>query len=166
MDKQAFLAANPQTREFFLLEAIQNGMARNEPSSISAAGAAYSLTNTAAALDFGTTDPVLVIAQPGTYLLLAQAQLDAAAATITTQTASLKLRRTNNTAADIGDVLTIDLLVMTTLTHTLGVFPIAPVTYTTTNSTDSLTIFGGLSATAGAGNINAVSARIQAIRLY
>lgn len=132
-----------------------------------AAGTAYSLTGTSAALDFGTTDPVVVIPSAGRWLLMALAQLDFAGATVSTQTAALKLRRTNNTAADITNaaIATLDLPVMTTLTHTFGVFHLPQVIYTTANTNDSLTIFGSLSATLGAGNLNAVAAQILAVKL-
>lgn len=130
------------------------------------AGSVYNLTDTAAAINLGTTDPVITLGAPGTYLILASAQLEYAAATITTQLAALKLRRTNNTAADVADSsVSIDLPAATTLTHTVGIFALPPVIYTTTNSDDAISVFGNLSAAAGAGQVTVSDASIVAIRI-
>jgi hypothetical protein len=130
------------------------------------AGTAYNLTDTAAAIDLGTTDPSITLGAAGTYLLFGSAQLEYAAATITTQTAALKLRRTNNTAADISDTpVTIDLPAATTLTHTVGIFGLPPVLYTTTNANDVISLFGNLSAAAGAGQVTVSDASIVAVRV-
>jgi len=132
------------------------------------AGTAYSLTNAAAKVDFGTTDPVIVIDKPGTYEVLAQIQLEYTGATVAAETATVKVRRTNNTAADASSVVVIDLPVATTLTHTYGIITIPPFTYTTANSDDSLEIFANVSAALGAGTIDAtaVGTKIRARRLY
>ena len=118
-------------------------------------GTAYTLTNAAAAVDFGTTDPAIVLAQAGTYLVLAQIHLDYAAATVVAETATIKVRRTNNTAADVSVVPVIDLPVATTETKTLGFFSVPPFVYTTANTDDAITIFANVSATLGAGAITA-----------
>lgn len=124
-------------------------------------------TGTSTLLDFGTTDPTLVIAAKGTYLLSAQVVLDLVGTTVTTQTAAFKLRRTNNTAADVtGATIAIDLPAMTTLTHTLGVFNFPQVLYTTANADDSIDLMGAVSASLGAGSITATAASITAVRLY
>jgi len=132
------------------------------------AGTAYSLTNTAAAIDFGTTDPAISITAAGTYLILAQVNLAYAAATVVAETATIKVRRTNNTAADASAVVVLDLPVATTLTHTYGIFPIPPFIYTTTNTDDALSLFGNVSAALGAGTIDAtaIGTSIVALRLY
>jgi hypothetical protein len=135
------------------------------PVSIVAAGTAYSLTNTSAALDFGTTDPVLTIPAAGTWLIFATAQLDYNGATFAaSRTVTLKLRRTNNTAADIAS-RTLKTQVITTLTFTMGVYPIAPQLYTTTNTDDSLSIFGDVSVVPTAGSLDAVAASIVAVKI-
>lgn len=121
------------------------------------AGTAYSLTNAAAAIDFGTTDPAIVLAQAGTYLVFAQVHLAYAGATVVAETASLKVRRTNNTAADLSEVVVIDLPVATTLTNSYGTVSIPPFVYTTTATNDAVTLFGQVSATLGAGTINATA---------
>ncbi len=132
-------------------------------------GTAYALTNTAAAVDFGTTDPSITITSAGTYLLIAQVQLDYAGATVVAETATVKLRRTNNTPADVAaSIITLDLPVATTLTNTYGIFTLPPVLYTTAAITDAVTIFANVSATLGAGTVNAVAlgTSIIAVRLY
>ena len=84
------------------------------------------------------------------------------------ETASIKVRRTNNTAADASQVVVLDLPASTLLTHTYGIFSIPSFTYTTANTDDILTIFGNVSAALGAGTIDAtaIGTSIAAIRLY
>lgn len=133
---------------------------------IHGAGTAYALTNAAAAIDLGTTDPAIVIGVAGTYLLLATLKVEYTGATVVAETATLKLRRTNNTAADVtATPVVIDLPVATTLTHTYGVVHLPPVLYTTTNTDDAISLFGQVSATLGAGTIDVSMADIVAIRI-
>lgn len=153
----------------FSVGEIQTGGNRvNYNLSAYGAGTAYVLTNTAAAIDFGTTDPVIVLNKVGTYLISGQVNLAYNAATVVAETASIKVRRTNNTAADLSAVVLLDLPVATTLTYTYGVFPIPPFTYTTAATDDSVTLFANVSATLGAGAINAtaIGTSIVAVRLY
>jgi len=140
----------------------------NQGLAVYAAGTAYSLTNSAAALDFGTTDPTLVIDSPGTYLIFGRALLKYNGATYAgTQTATLKLRRTNNTAADVSNATTTATMrIVTTITDTVGVMPLPPVIYTTSNSDDSISVFGVVSAAPAAGSVDATEASIVAIRLF
>jgi hypothetical protein len=132
------------------------------------AGTAYALTNTAAAIDFGTTDPALVLDKAGTYLIIGQVNLAYNAATVAAETAAFKVRRTNNTAADLSVVVPIDLPVSTALTYTYGVVQIPPFVYTTTATDDAVTLFANVSAGLGAGTIDAtaVGTSLVAIRLY
>jgi len=124
-----------------------------------AAGTVYALTNTAAALDFGTTDPSITITSAGTWKITAAVQVTYNAATVVAETATLKLRRTNNTAADLtSSTIIIDLPVATTLTHTYGIVMLPSVYYTTVNANDVVTIFGNVSAALGAGTIDAAAA--------
>ena len=131
-------------------------------------GTAYAFTDTAAALDFGTTDPAIVLDKAGTYLILGQVHLAYNGATVVAQTASIKVRRTNNTAADLSAVVVIDLPAATTLTHSYGVVPIPPFVYTTSVATDAVTLYGSVSAALGAGTIDAtaVGTSLVAVRLY
>jgi hypothetical protein len=121
------------------------------------AGTAYAFTNTAAAIDFGTTDPVVVLTRQGTYRINAQVHLTYNGATVAAETATIKVRRTNNTATDLSAVVVLDLPVATTLTHTYMIAQIPPFYVTTANVDDSVTIFGNVSAALGAGTIDATA---------
>lgn len=133
-----------------------------------AAGTAYTLTATAAALDFGTTDPTITLTGPGTYMIMARAKVDYSAATFAAvRTATLKLRRTNNTAADLtGGTATFLTQIITTLTYTAGLLPLPTVIYTTTNTDDVIKIFGDVSVLPTAGSIDVSAAELIAIKLY
>lgn len=141
---------------------------KNYAKTVYAAGTAYSLTATPAALTFGTTSPSLTLDKAGTYLLLARVNVKYVAATFAAaRTVTLKLRRTNNTAADLTNgtlVATTDII--TTLTYTFGVFDLPRILYTTTNTDDAITIFGDVSAIPSAGSLDAIAAEIVAVRLY
>lgn len=131
------------------------------------AGTPYAFTNSAAAIDFGTTDPAIVLDKAGTYLIAGQVNLAYNGATVVAETATIKVRRTNNTAADLSAVVVLDLPVATTLTHTYGVFQIPPFVYTTTATDDAVTLFGNVSAALGAGTIDAtaIGTSLVAVRL-
>ena len=139
----------------------------NAPVTAYGTGTLYSFTNTAAAINFGTTDPDLVINQAGNWLIFGQVNLAYAGATVAAETATIKVRRTNNTPADVGAVVVLDLPVATTLTHTYGIFQIPPFVYTTTGTTDALALFGNVSAALGAGTIDAtaIGTSLVAIRI-
>lgn len=152
---------------------VTSGGVRSVPAfgynvSVYAAGTAYSLTNTAAAIDVGTTDPAIVLDKAGTYLIMGQVNLQYAGATVSTETATLKVRRTNNTAADLSALVVVDLPVATTLTHMYGIVPIPPFVYTTTATDDAVALFGNVSAGLSAGTINvtAIGTSLVAVRLY
>lgn len=122
------------------------------------AGTAYAFTNTAAAIDLGTTDPSITITTAGTWKITACVQVTYTGATVVAETATLKLRRTNNTAADLtSSSITLDLPAATTLTYTYGIVQLPAVYYTTVNANDVVTIFANVSAGLGAGTIDAVA---------
>lgn len=131
-----------------------------------ATGTAYTLTASSAALDFGTTDPNLTIATTGTYLIIANVGVKYNGATyVAAQTVTFKLRRTNNTAADVANgSRAVELPVLTTFTGG-DVMTLPPVIYTATAG-DIVTIFGILSSTPSAGSVLADSAELVAIRIY
>ena len=133
-----------------------------------ATGSGYSLTTTPSLLNFGTTDPSVTIDAAGTYLLFSRARIDYNAATFSSsQIVTLKLRRTNNTAADLADALTsAKTEVITTLSYTMGTYSLPPVIYTTANTDDVIQLFGSVDGNPDAGSIDAVEADIEAIRLY
>lgn len=133
-----------------------------------ASGTAYSLTNTSTALDFGTTDPSVTLTQPGTYIIFSRANLKYAGATFAaSRTVTLKLSRTNNTAADLTNGSTTFLTdIITTLTYTAGIVQLPPVLYTTSNDSDIITIKGDVSVVPTAGSLDVTAAEIIAIRLF
>lgn len=131
-----------------------------------AAGTAYSLTNTSTALTFGTTSPVITLDLPGTYLILARTDCRNNAATFAaSRTITMKLRRTNNTAADLagGNDTGITGVVTTTTSESDSFIMMA--LYTTSNTNDSITIFGDVSVVPTAGSLDVVEASVLAIRL-
>lgn len=132
-----------------------------------AAGTAYSLTATSAALDFGTTDPAITINRQGRYILFPRVNLKYNAATFSAaRDVTLKLRRTNNTPADLSNSSTVIVTdIITTLTYTLGVIILPPVVYNTSNTDDIITIFGDVSVLPDAGSLDAVQASILALRI-
>lgn len=135
--------------------------------SVFSAGTVYALTATAAKLNFGTTDPSLTITSPGTYKITATVCLDYNAATFdAVRTASLKLRRTNNTAADLtnGAAPPVKTQVVTTLTGTMVVVTWS-VNYATSNSNDVIEIFGSVDVVPTAGSLDASYASIVMQRL-
>jgi parallel beta-helix repeat protein len=102
-------------------------------------GTAYTVTATAAAVDMGTTDPLCTIAYGAKYKLKAKFTLSFNTAAFDgNRTITMKLRRTNNTAADIaGSTRT-----LATGTRTLEGFVefVTPeVIYSTVNSTANST---------------------------
>lgn len=138
------------------------------PLTVYAAGTVYQLTNAAALLNFGTTTPSLTINAAGTYLLLARARYDYNAATFAgSRTVTSKLRRTNNTAADIADSSTAwKTQIITTLSFTAQIVDLPPVIYTTTNTNDVIELWGGVSIVPSAGSLDAVEASLIAIKLF
>lgn len=131
-----------------------------------AAGTAYTLTTTYANVDFGTTDPVVVLPNAGTYMIYALFGTDLVGATATTQVVQGKVRRTNNTAADLG-FASAELLPPGVAATIPGVSVyLVGGKYTTTNTNDSITIQAQLSAALGAGTVTVSTARIWAVRAY
>lgn len=132
-----------------------------------AAGTAYQLTNTAALLDFGTTDPSLTITVAGTYLILARVRYDYNAATFAAvRTITTKLRRTNNTPADLTNGSSGWITeIITTLSYTAMIQELPPVVYVTANTDDVIQIWGSIDTVPSAGSLDAVEAEIVAIRI-
>lgn len=132
-----------------------------------AAGTVYTLTNTSAKVDYGTTDPVIVIPAAGSWLIWANAQTNFVGATFAApQSVSYKIRRTNNTAADVADsTRSSDLPVITTLTGLGPSVALGPILYVTANTDDALELWGALSAAPAAGSVTVSAASILAMRV-
>jgi hypothetical protein len=129
-------------------------------------GTVYSLTGTSALLDFGTTDPSITIATAGKYLIFTKANYKLTGATFAgTQTITTKLRRTNNTAADLtnaSDVITLPIVTTTTNHAGSSAFPV--IVYTATAG-DIIQVWGVLSATPSAGSVDCTNVSIVAVKI-
>lgn len=126
-----------------------------------ATGTTYTLTTTYGLVDFGTTDPAITITRAGTYMILTHCTLgndpDFSG------TVSFKVRRTNNTAADIiEDSRAFD--TDSGGTKYIGKFNRTAI-YTTANTTDILQLWAKLSVSPTVGTYKVLAANIVAIRL-
>lgn len=134
--------------------------------SILGAGSVYTLTATPAAVTLGTTSPAITLNGKGTYLMVGTAQVNLVGATFaSSRVVTLKLRRTNNTAADVtGGAQALPTGITTTVTAPLQTVPILGV-YTTTVETDIISLFGDVSVLPSAGSITVDSAKLVAVRI-
>lgn len=132
-----------------------------------ATGTVYTLTTTFANVDFGTTDPIVTLANAGTYSIYVDVQTSLVTATTTTQSVSYKLRRTNNTPADLTGSQFGDPLPVATVGSPLGPSThIGPIKYTTATTTDAISVQGAISGALGAGTATVSACTITAIRAY
>lgn len=142
----------------------------SNPLSIYAAGTAYTFDDTVQLIDFGTTDPNLTINQAGTYLLMGRVVIEFAIVTpIADYTQlTLKLRKTNNTPADVNNSQTnLEISNISFTGNAEMAVTLPPVFYTTTNTDDIIQLWGGLDTLDYIeGSLNATEASIVAIRLY
>ncbi len=131
-----------------------------------AAGTPYQLTITPALLTFGTTSPSIILTARGSYLIKGYAKLDYNAATFAAvRTATLKFRRTNNTAADLANSThAYKTGIVTTITETF-IEVSFEVLYTTPNADDVIEIWGSLDVVPSAGSLDAAEAYIMAVRI-
>ncbi len=148
---------------FDKLEPDLQTLANLAAQTVYAAGTAYQLTNTAAALVFGTTSPTFAFAQAGTYSVRARVRLDYNAATFAAvRTVTLKLRVTSGTPADVADSsCAVKTQIVTTLTGTFIVVEL-PEVIATFAALDELTIFASVNTVPSAGSLDAVEASIVA----
>jgi hypothetical protein len=107
----------------------------------------HTFSETPEALQFNAVNQSLVINATGKWLLLAKVRVDYSWATYSedNKILNLKLRRTNNSAADIADTtVAIKLRDVSTAYFTAQVVDLPQVVYNTTNTTDALSIYGWL----------------------
>jgi hypothetical protein len=128
-----------------------------------AAGTAYTVTNASAAVVFGTTSPTLTLATAGKYSLRGSFQVDLSGATFAaTRTLTVKIRRTNNTAADLANsTRTLVVPIVTTTSETLGIYEIPEILYTAAAG-DIISLFAGIDVAPSAGALNFVAANLIA----
>lgn len=129
-------------------------------------GTAYAMTASAAQAAFGTTSPQVTLSAAGTYLITGGGNVKYNGATYAgSQTATMKFRRTNNTAADLANATrTIQLRIVTTITDDAGYVTVPPVIYTATAG-DIIQLWGNVSATPSAGSVQVDSGEIIAVRI-
>lgn len=130
-------------------------------------GTAYSLTATPAAVSFGTTSPTITVPIAGTWAIFARMNLKYNGATFAAvRTVSLKLRRTNNTAADLDSSPSSILTgTVTALTTTLSDANLPLIVYTTANTNDSISIFASIDVVPTLGTLDISEASLVAVRL-
>ncbi len=138
------------------------------PQSSYSSGSAYVLTNTPSALDFGISDPIIILNSPGTYSLCGRVNVKLNAATfLLNRTLTVKLRRTNNSPGDLINSSSIWTIPTTTLlTETLAAITLPEVFYETDVDSDEIKIFADISAVPTAGTISITEANLTAIRLF
>ncbi len=144
-----------------------DGTAYFNPLSVYATGTVYTLTAVSAGVDFGTTDPIITVNQVGNYKISARVKVALNGATFAAnRTLTVKLRRTNNTPADVTSSSTTWIVpVVTTITNTLAVIQLPDVYYSTANATDTIQIFADISVLPTVGTISIDEASIVAVRL-
>lgn len=133
----------------------------------SGTGTVYTMTAVSAAINFGTTDPQVTLPAAGVWALYPRCRLNANAATLGAGATNVKLRRTNNTPADVPGCFTNSLnpaFVLATQSLTIGDLPY--VIYTTANTNDIIAMFGNINAAPVLGTVTCTEASILAIRLH
>lgn len=140
----------------------------NDKYSAYSAGTVYSITTTSQKIDFGTTDPVITITNAGTYTITINVQLGYNLATVlTSRNITIKVRRTNNTAADVSpqNASFQVPLIGTALTGTAGDCDVASFDYTA-SAGDVLELWISIDAGISTGSVQVTSASIKANRIY
>jgi hypothetical protein len=150
---------------FYGLQALNTKCPINTNFTSYASGTAYTLTASAQQLAFGTTSPGITIQNAGTYQIVGRAGIKFNGSTYgAAQTITLKLRRTNNTAADLSNsARAVTLPVLTTYTGG-DVMETQEAIYTAAAG-DIIQLFGSVSALPSAGSVQADSAEIIALRI-
>lgn len=133
-----------------------------------ASGTAYTLTATSAAVTFGTTSPIVTLANAGTYWISFDIQYSYVGATFAANRQfDEKLRRTNNTAADVtGSTFSEFVPTLTTITDAGPHAHVGPVLYTTANTTDTIQVFADISVLPTAGTVTVTNCTITAMRAF
>lgn len=129
-------------------------------------GTVYALTATPSLLALGTGAPTVTIDVAGTYRIRGVALLNFAGATFAaSRNVTVKLRRTNNTAADLTNgSVAVPTGITTTLTALLGQILTPDVVYVAAAG-DIISLFGDVSVVPSAGALNAAAASVHAERV-
>lgn len=125
----------------------------------------YTLTTSSQLINFDVTDPEITVDVAGTYILFANGVYQGSGVTATTQYCEFKIRRTNNTAADVGNT-TVQIPIGAITTTGFGKQFVIPVcVYTTTNTDDNLELWGKISASLGAGSVTVNTCNLIALKI-
>lgn len=131
-------------------------------------GTPYNLTTISAALTYGSANPIITITQPGTYRIFAQVEFVAFGLTTLGNSINMDMRRTNNTPgvlANSGFSIQAPPAV-TSFSGLIARVGLPVVFYGTFNTNDMVTIFANYIGAIGAGNIQAESSSIEAVKLF
>lgn len=135
---------------------------------VTAGGTVATLPDSAALLNFGTTDPSMTLTAAGTYMIQAGAtlQYNAWEPDINPSTVTIKMRRTSGSPDDIvGGNVSFDLATTgTAYTGPLSVVTTALVIYTSAGS-ETIQLWGDRGSDPTAGSIEARSAWITAVKI-
>jgi len=131
-------------------------------------GTGYNLTTSSAKISGGTTSSTVTLPSAGTYLILSNVKVDyVGLTTLVANSATFKLRRTNNTAGDLSNTTAVfNIPILTLLTQTAGDADIQTITYTTATTGDVIEIWGSLAGGVSLGNVRVNEAGIVAIKIY
>lgn len=131
-----------------------------------ASGTPYNLNTTYQKIDFGTTDALITLPASGTWQIQAKIKIEYVGLTTLALTpCNFKLRRTNNTAADITNTPTVfNIPILTLLTQTGGDADLPTIFYTGAAG-DILEIWGQLGTAISLGNARIGEACITAVRI-
>jgi hypothetical protein len=128
-------------------------------------GTVYTLTTTPAKVDFGTTDPEILINIAGGHAITGFAMINFNGATYAAnQTITLALRRTSAPAGDlVSTTLTMPIVTTETRTWMAVSFPVTP---WNAALNDTIEIFASVSALPSAGSVQIVEAQIYDVRQF
>ena len=134
--------------------------------SVAGAGTVATISATTGLLTFGTTNPVLTLSNPGTYMINSRVQLKYLGATFAGQeTASISVFRNNNGTGNLVSTI-VPLRIVSAITDNGGLASTMGTIYTTPRNNDSIQLNGKLSAAPSLGSFQAIEAEITALRLY
>ncbi len=163
------LTANTGTNKIGpLVDSVDGTTPLNNISQTVASGTAYTLTATSAAVTFGTTSPIVTLPNAGTYWISADIQYSYVGATFAANRQfDEKLRRTNNTPADVtGSAFSEFIPTLTTISDAGPHAHIGPFLYTTALTTDTIQVFADVSVLPTAGSVTVSSCTIVAMRAF
>jgi hypothetical protein len=135
------------------------------------AGTAYTLTAALAAVILGTTSPVLVLPNAGTYVLFGRARFDTSGQAVTNNIfLTTQLYCTNNTVGAVSNTTRSVHIASTQgvtglpATYTAALVTIPPVVYTATAG-DNITLYAAMNTLTLSGGMTCVDADIFAIQI-